>query len=197
MSVKKEFVINYQGRDFVVYAGLLEMAHEQGLKRIETRLVQIPTEENGQVAICTAVVETERGTFSGIGDASPGNVNKMIAKALIRMAETRSKARALRDAVNIGMTAYEELDAEPEQPTHAKFTKADVTEAAEFGEQEHKRRDMVFALQEIARKKDPGGWAKLFKWWKEQGFEGKPETAPLAVLEAAYKQLIKKESKDA
>jgi hypothetical protein len=107
--VKKEFIVNRQGKDFVLYAGLLDQAHHEGLKRITTKLVQVPSPENGNMAICHAEVETEKGTFTGIGDASPDNVGRMIAMHAIRMAETRAKARALRDAINVGVTAVEEL----------------------------------------------------------------------------------------
>src|SRR5947209_1760136 len=109
LSMKREFIVNRQGKDFVLYAGLLDQAHAEGLKRITTTLVQAPLPENGQMAICHAVVETAKGTFSGIGDASPDNVGRMIAMHTIRMAETRAKARALRDAINVGVTAFEEL----------------------------------------------------------------------------------------
>ena len=96
-------------KEVATYAGLLARAHEEGLKRIETDLVQAPHPENNLTAIVRAVVETDKGVFAGIGDASPDNVNRRIAPHLIRMAETRSKARALRDAVNIGVVAMEEL----------------------------------------------------------------------------------------
>lgn len=108
-TVKKEYIITRQGKDFVLYEGLLDEAHQQGLRRISTTLIQIPHDDNGNMAVVQAEVETEKGAFSGIGDASPGNVNRMIVPHLLRMAETRAKARALRDAVNIGVTAVEEL----------------------------------------------------------------------------------------
>lgn len=119
MTIDDRFIIKRQDNTFVLYAGLLDAAHREGLKRISTTLIQIPCEDNRNVAVVQARVETDRGVFSGIGDASPGNVNRMIAPHLIRMAETRAKARALRDAVNVGMTAFEELggedDSRPEQ----------------------------------------------------------------------------------
>lgn len=99
-------------KEVATYAGLLARAHEEGLKGIITELVQVPSKDNGQVAIAKAQVTTGKGVFNGIGDASPGNVNKKIAPHIIRMAETRAKARALRDAVNIGIVCLEELGGE-------------------------------------------------------------------------------------
>jgi len=99
-------------KDVVTYQGLLSKAHEEGLKYIKTSLIQTPSEDNGRVAIARAEVETSRGMFQGYGDASPQNVNPFIVPHLIRMAETRAKARALRDAVNVGVVSFEELDGE-------------------------------------------------------------------------------------
>ena len=134
--MREEYMIERQGRRFVLYAGLLEEAHNRGLRSIETELLQVPGVENGEVAIVKAVVRMEDGKFSGIGDASPDNVNRSIAPHLIRMAETRAKARALRDAINIGVTALEELggDEEAVEETPRKAREAQ----AQLPREEHK-----------------------------------------------------------
>ena len=110
----QRFIVTRQGRDFVVYSGLLDEAHRQGLKRISTTLVQVPSEENGHTAIVSAEVETERGAYAGIGDASPASVARPMVPHTIRLAETRAKARALRDAVNVAVAALEELGGDME-----------------------------------------------------------------------------------
>ena len=124
-DLNKSFIVNLQGKDFVTYNGLVDLAHQMKLKSITTEIIQLPTEENGDQCIIKAVATTEDGkAFEGYGDADPGNVNRMIAKHLIRMAETRAKARALRDLTNVGMTAIEELggddEAEKQAPTKKK-----------------------------------------------------------------------------
>lgn len=103
----KQYTMQRDGKTYVLYGGLLKWGHERGLLSIETALLQVPTEANGNVAIVQATVrmadqEGVTRTFQGLGDAAPNNVNRMMAVHLIRMAETRAKARALRDAVNVG-----------------------------------------------------------------------------------------------
>lgn len=97
-------------RESIAYAELLKLAHDEGLKSIATELVLQPSEDNGRLAIVKAAVETERGHYEGLGDADPGNVDDFLVPHLIRVAETRAKARALRDAVNCGVVSSEELD---------------------------------------------------------------------------------------
>lgn len=110
-------MITRQGKQYVLFQGLLDEAHNQGLKGIDTDLIQVPDDSNGHVAIVKATAEMDGDRrFSGIGDASPDNVGRNIAPHIIRMAETRAKARALRDAVNVGATALEELSEGDDAP---------------------------------------------------------------------------------
>ncbi len=104
------FITNIKGKDFVLYAGVLDLATQKNLLKLEVELLQFPSKENGNEAICRAVAESKTGeVFSDIGDANPKNCHSMIAKHLIRMASTRSKARCLRDMCNISIVAVEEL----------------------------------------------------------------------------------------
>jgi hypothetical protein len=104
-----DYVITRQETDYVLYEGLLAEAHRQGLLGIRTQLLQAPTASNGQVAICAATVITRRGEFGATGEAGAANV-RPAGHTLIQVAETRAKARALRDALNANVIPIEELD---------------------------------------------------------------------------------------
>jgi hypothetical protein len=97
--------------DAIAYKGLLALAHEDDLRRVTTRIVQLPTRDNGLTAVVFARVRTRRGVFSGVGDANPQNVNPEVVQHLLRVAETRAIARALRLAVNVAAVSIEELGA--------------------------------------------------------------------------------------
>lgn len=109
-KLKEQFISNIKGKDFVLYAGLLDLGHQIGIKSIQVQPIQYPSKDNGMEAICKATIESIDGRiFSEIADANPKNVNRMIVEHILRMAATRAKARALRDMTNIGMTCLEEL----------------------------------------------------------------------------------------
>jgi len=97
-------------RETIAYAEVLKIAHQEGLKSIATQMLITPNDENGRLCIVKATVETERGHYEGLGDADPTSVEPDFVPHLIRVAETRAKARALRDAVNCGIVSFEELD---------------------------------------------------------------------------------------
>lgn len=149
--MRDEFLITRQGKQYVLFAGLLDEAHARGLRSIDTELIQVPDDANGQVAVVKATVHVEDPgkpdgglrTFSGIGDASPENVSRNIVPHLIRMAETRAKARALRDAVNVGATALEELsdgdDGGASQPGGGGRPAANSTQSSPRGLQDASR----------------------------------------------------------
>ena len=109
-KLDERFIKNIEGKDFVLYAGLLDLAHQKGLTKMVVEILQFPTNDNGHMAIVKAQAESRIGEiFMDVGDATPNNCNSKVAKHLLRMASTRAKARALRDMTNIGMTCLEEL----------------------------------------------------------------------------------------
>lgn len=116
-TIKTDDIIERQGKRFVLYRGLLDAAHQDGLKRIKTDLLQAPRDQNGLTAIVWAEVETSKGVFTGVGDAAPVNVNREMMNVIVRMAETRAKARALRDAVNCTHLLLEDDGDEHVQPS--------------------------------------------------------------------------------
>lgn len=97
-------------KEVVTAKGLLHLAHRERLSSIRTRLVQAPSKDNDHTAIAVVTVVTSRGSFEGLGDATPRNVNPRVAAHFVRMAETRALARALRAALDIGVVALEELE---------------------------------------------------------------------------------------
>lgn len=109
-KLDERFIKSIDGKDFALYVGLLDLAHQKNLTSMEVDLLQYPTKDNEHTAICRATGKTANGgLFIDVGDANPMNCNAKVARHIIRMASTRAKARCLRDLTNIGMTCLEEL----------------------------------------------------------------------------------------
>ena len=101
-KIKKSGIMNIHGKDVVTYEGVLDVAHQVGIQKISTTLVQLPSVNNGYMTIASTTVVLDDGReFTDVGDASPDNVPKGCAGRYVSMASTRSKGRALSDALNI------------------------------------------------------------------------------------------------
>src|SRR5262245_7744695 len=95
------------GRDFIQYEGLLALAHEQGLIELAAEFISVTPE----LALAAAHAYFKDGRkFWEAGDATPSNVHQLVKGHFPRVALTRAKARCLRDALNIGLVAVEELE---------------------------------------------------------------------------------------
>ena len=105
--IPAQFLTEIHGKQFVQYAGLLAMAHDRGLTNLSAHFISV----TDTLALAEATAEFADGkTFMECADASPSNVNAKIRPHFPRMALTRAKARALRDALNISMAAVEEME---------------------------------------------------------------------------------------
>lgn len=171
-------------KEVATYAGLLSRAHEEGLDKIETSIIQPPTDDNGFTCICLAVVHTTKGTFTGIGDANENNVNRRIVPHLIRMAETRAKARALRDAVNIGVVALEELggdeaDVPPPTPAPSAAKVRQFPRAVERPEPAHRAAPQQRGDREAGDRMTENQRRWLYRALADRGFEGEQATNAL------------------
>lgn len=103
-----DLYITLNGKTYVTQKGLLSEAHKKGLKSIVTEMIEFKDKE---LAVVKATITMKDGSiFTGYGDATKENVNFMIVKHILRMAETRSICRGLRLATNIGVTSIEELE---------------------------------------------------------------------------------------
>jgi len=107
MTIPPQYIQLIHGKPFVRYAGLLAMAHESGLQKLEATFVSVT--DALAVAQATATFQDGR-RFIESGDATPENVHFGVRPHFARLALTRAKARALRDALNIGICAVEELE---------------------------------------------------------------------------------------
>jgi hypothetical protein len=95
------------GKPFVVYAGLLHLARDAGLVRLEAQFISVTPDM--ALAAATATFADGR-MFREAADATPSNVNAKVRQHYPRMALTRAKARCLRDALGIDLVAVEELE---------------------------------------------------------------------------------------
>lgn len=123
---KQKFSVNIKGKDAIKLEGLTAFAHVKGIWKLDTKIIQFPSDQNQWTAICQTTVggydwdpiaeKIREVEYTDIGDANVGNCGKMVAASYIRMASTRSQARALRKYTNIDMVCSSELSDALEEP---------------------------------------------------------------------------------
>lgn len=105
-NFKNEELVKVQGKTYPVVGGRLRLAHDENkLLSIETNVLYY----NDDSTVVHAHVKTEKGSFAGLGNASAKR-DRVLANAILELAETRAIARALRFAgYGVEYTGYEEV----------------------------------------------------------------------------------------
>lgn len=104
--IPAEFIVTISGKPYILYHGLLHLAHQQGLLSLHVEFTTV----TDTYALAKATVQMHDGrVFSECGDSTPENVGARVKPAWRRMALTRAKARCLRDSLNITMICLEEM----------------------------------------------------------------------------------------
>lgn len=98
-------------RPYPTYGAKLDLAHQAGLHSLVTTVLQLPSPENGRLAVVMATAEFANGdVFTDVGDACPESTSPQMASALLRLASTRAKGRVLSDALNLPELMAEEAE---------------------------------------------------------------------------------------
>lgn len=135
---KKQFVVNIKGKEAIKVEGLTAIAHEKGMWKLDTKVVQFPSKDNDWTCICQCTVggydwdpaeqKIVRVEYTDIADANAGNVTSMVAKSYIRMASTRAIGRALRKYTNVDILCSSEMDSVVEDAPEPSVTVEQLTE---------------------------------------------------------------------
>jgi hypothetical protein len=105
-GIDPRHVVTIQGKPFIKYAGLLQMASGAGLQSLTAHW----TYNDPELSLAHAVATFQDGRrFEESADSTPANVGTKVALHFRRLSLTRAKARALRDALNVDLVALEEL----------------------------------------------------------------------------------------
>lgn len=153
---KKKFSSNIKGKDAIKIEGLTAVAHEKGMWKFETDIIQFPSDQNGWTAICKTVIggydwdpieeKIIRVEYSDIGDANVNNCGKMVAASYIRMASTRSQARALRKYTNIDMVCTSELSDVVDEAPEPIISMEQLTSIKQIVDSKHINKDMFASI---------------------------------------------------
>jgi hypothetical protein len=101
------------------YQMLLDRWHQTEPRSLRAEIVQVPSNENGNIAIVRAIAETAQGSFAAFGSADALMVGSDRAVVLLEWAELLAKTNALRDACNAASLAFGFEQSAPRGPVYS------------------------------------------------------------------------------
>lgn len=109
-------LVGLRGGQFITFVGLQARLQDQNKAVVgsDVEVLSLPVEENDFYAAVKATLfvkgkDGEVYKFTNVGDASPESVGNAIIPHLLRQAETRAEARAMRLATRSEWTASAEV----------------------------------------------------------------------------------------
>ena len=106
--MNEKHIIKIKGQDFIKFAGLMDLAHEKGLKEI--KIINSIIDWEKKTASTIVEVELKDGlSCQALGTASQDNCGSMVREHFGEMSHTRAVGRALRWLLNVSETCFEEL----------------------------------------------------------------------------------------
>lgn len=111
-KIDEKYIVNIKGKDFVTFAGLLNALHKENTG-FQLLVRSISVDWDKQSAYCVAYCKIGDIEVEGVGSGTQQNCGPMVKDHYIEMAQTRAKARALRDALNVSEVCSIELGDNP------------------------------------------------------------------------------------
>lgn len=109
LDLTEEELKTKDGKEFVYLRGLEKLARARGVLGKEIKIHATPTADN-PIAVVSVKYEFKDGAiWEAAADCTAKSAKEGFGKYLTAMAESRAKARALRDAFGIALCSVEEI----------------------------------------------------------------------------------------
>lgn len=147
-TFKSEELVKVQGKVYPVVGGRLRLAHDENKSlTIETSVIFYKEDST----VIQATVRTEKGSFTGLGNASIKR-DRVLSNAILELAETRAIARALRFAgYGVEYTGFEEVgDGKPLSESGQTAAEENIAEAPK-ADMDHATKAQINTIFSIAK----------------------------------------------
>lgn len=145
---REKYVEVVDGRDFISYEGLRELAHKY-IQESRVELVAAPDKDNPYAVVKVTIHDSNGRTWDALGDASPETCVPELAPHYLRLAETRAKGRAMRDMLNLDMLMLEEVF--PKQSNVVKTESFAVVQGAPLTQEQVHRIEQIMQTRNISK----------------------------------------------